>query len=101
MEDILEQVVGEFTTAAPTFESRLLPQEDGSILVDGAMLLRDLNRSLDLNLPLEGPKTVNGLLLEHFQDIPEPGTCFKLHQCVFEVLQSGERSVRRVRIIPL
>ncbi|MCG8994903.1 HlyC/CorC family transporter [Laribacter hongkongensis] len=101
LEDILEQVVGEFTTAAPTFESRLLPQEDGSILVDGAMLLRDLNRSLDLNLPLEGPKTVNGLLLEHFQDIPEPGTCFKLHQCVFEVLQSGERSVRRVRIIPL
>lgn len=64
------------------------------------MLLRDLNKLLDAHFPLDGPKTVNGLIVEHFQDIPEPGTCFRLQRYVFEVLQSQDRGVKRVRITP-
>lgn len=100
LEDILEQVVGEFTTSAPTFATHLDRQADGSVLVDGSEQLRDLNRKFDTRLPVDGPRTVNGLVLEYFQDIPEPGTCFKLHGCVFEVVQAGDKGVRRVRIRP-
>lgn len=99
LEDILEQVVGEFTTAAPMQDWKLERLPDGGLLVDGGELLRDLNRQLGTRFPLDGPKTVNGLVVEHFQDIPAPGTCFKLLDCVFEVVQTAERSVKRVKIV--
>lgn len=99
LEDILEQVVGEFTTAAPMQDWKLERLPDGGFLVDGGELLRDLNRQLGTHFPLDGPKTVNGLVVEHFQDIPAPGTCFKLQGCVFEVMQTAERSVKRVKLL--
>ena len=73
LEDIVEEIIGEFTTHPPSQVGTFLKQEDGSIIVEGSSLLRDLNRKLGLHLPLGGPKTLNGLIVEHFEDIPEAG----------------------------
>lgn len=100
LEDILEEIVGDFTTQSPTRSSGMHQQDDGSWLVDGASQLRDLNRKLGLSLPLDGPKTLNGLVLEHFQDIPEPGTSFRIGHHALEVVQTHERIVKSVRIYP-
>ena len=100
LEDILEEIVGDFTTQSPARGSSFHQQEDGSWLVDGATSLRELNRKLELSLPLDGPKTLNGLVLEHFQDIPEPGTSFRIGSHTLEVVQTHERIVKSVRIYP-
>lgn len=100
LEDILEEIVGDFTTQSPARGTGFHQQEDGSWLVDGATQLRDLNRKLGLSLPLDGPKTLNGLVLEHFQDIPEPGTSFRIGSHTLEVVQTHERIVKSVRIYP-
>ena len=99
-DDHLDQVVGEYTTRAPGHIRLAQRQSDGSVLVDGGMNVRDLVKLLQVSFPLDGPKTVNGLIVEYFQDIPEPGTCFRLSGCVFEVLQTQARGVKRVRITP-
>ncbi|MCP9758915.1 DUF21 domain-containing protein [Aquitalea sp. S1-19] len=98
MEDILEVVVGEFTTQSPEQATLVTRASDGSLLVDASMALRDLNRQFALALPLSGPKTLNGLLIEHYGDIPDVGTCCKRYGCIFEILQIGERAIRRVRL---
>lgn len=100
LEDILEEIVGDFTTQSPSRGAGYHEQEDGSWLVDGASQLRELNRKLGLELPLDGPKTLNGLVLEHFQDIPEPGTSFRIGNHTLEVVQTHERIVKSVRIYP-
>ncbi len=100
LEDILEEIVGDFTTQSPARGNGFHQQQDGSWLVDGATLLRELNRKLKLSLPLDGPKTLNGLVLEHFQDIPEPGTSFRIGNHTLEVVQTHERIVKSVRIYP-
>ncbi|OIQ83299.1 hemolysin C [mine drainage metagenome] len=100
LEDILEEIVGDFTTQSPARGTGYHEQEDGSWLVDGATPLRELNRKLGLTLPLDGPKTLNGLVLEHFQDIPEPGTSFRIGSHTLEVVQTHERIVKIVRIYP-
>ncbi|OGV71733.1 MAG: magnesium and cobalt efflux protein CorC [Methylophilales bacterium RIFCSPHIGHO2_02_FULL_57_10] len=100
LEDILEEIVGEFTTQSPSRSSAFHLQEDGSWLVDGSTTLRELNRKLGLGFPLDGPKTLNGLVLEHFEDIPEPGTSFKIAGHTLEIIQAQERVVKSVRIIP-
>lgn len=101
IEDILEEIVGEFTTHAPAQAGVYRKQEDGSWLVDGGSLLRDLNRKLGLSLPLDGPKTLNGLILEHFEDIPEAGTSFKIAGHTMEIVQTQDRVVKVVRIFPV
>ncbi len=101
LEDILEEVVGEFTTHAPTQAGGFSLQLDGSWVVDGSMLLRSLNRKLKLNFPLDGPKTLNGLILEHLEDIPESGTSLRIAGYTLEILQTQDRAVRAVRIFPL
>jgi len=100
LEDILEEIVGDFTTQSPSRGAGFHEQEDGSWLVDGAAALREINRKLGLELPLDGPKTLNGLVLEHFQDIPEPGTSFRIGTHTLEVVQTHERIVKSVRIYP-
>ncbi|HEU4709585.1 MAG TPA: transporter associated domain-containing protein, partial [Methylophilaceae bacterium] len=62
--------------------------------------LRDLNKRLELALPLDGPRTLNGLVLEHFEDIPEPGTSFRMGSHTLEVVQTQDRIVKSVRIFP-
>jgi len=100
VEDILEEMVGEFTTQAPSRTGAYHQQPDGSWLVEGSSLLRDLNRKLGLKFPLEGPKTLNGLILEHLEDIPEAGTSLKVAGLPLEIVQTQDRVVKVVRIIP-
>ena len=101
IEDILEEIIGEFTTHAPAQSLTLIKQADGSVLVEGSSMLRDLNRKLGLKLPVDGPKTLNGLILEHFQDIPEAGTSLKIAGHPMEIMQTQDRVVKVVRIFPL
>ncbi|MGH8767139.1 MAG: HlyC/CorC family transporter [Burkholderiales bacterium] len=100
LEDIFEEIIGEFTTHSPLQTARFRRMEDGSIIVEGGSLLRELNRKLGYRFPLDGPKTLNGLILEHLQDIPEPGTSLKLAGYPIEVLQTQDRLIRSVRLLP-
>lgn len=100
LEDILEEMIGDFTTQSPTKIGSYHREEDGSWLVDGSSMLRDLNRKLGLTLPLDGPKTLNGLIIEHFEDIPEASTSFRIGCHRLEILQSQDRIVKSVKIFP-
>ena len=100
LEDLLEEMVGEFTTQAPSDTGYLRREADGSWLAEGTVLLRHLNRKLGLSLPLDGPKTLNGLLLEHFEDIPEAGVSIKLGGVPVEIVQTQDRAVKMARIYP-
>jgi len=98
LEDIIEEFVGEFTTSMPGMGHSLTWEPDGSAIVEGSRSLRDINRMLNLGFPLDGPKTLNGLILEHFQDIPEAGVSIKLTGIAVEILQTQDRSVVTARI---
>jgi Mg2+/Co2+ transporter CorB len=101
LEDILEELIGEFTTQSPlSLSATLVRQADGSLIVEGGTLLRDLNRRLGTRFPLDGPKTLNGLILEHFEDIPEPGTSMKLGDQALEILKIQDNLVKSVRLLP-
>ena len=100
LQDILEEIVGEFTTASP-MAGRLYSREtDGSVIADGACPLRVLNRKAGFEFPLDGPKTVNGLVLEALEDIPEPGTHVEIARYPVEIIQVQNRMVKVVRILP-
>jgi Mg2+/Co2+ transporter CorB len=98
LEDLLEEMVGEFTTQAPAQTGWLRQMEDGSWLVEGSALVRHLNRKLGLDFPLDGPKTLNGLLLEHLEDIPEAGVSVKIGDTPIEIVQTQDRAVKVARI---
>lgn len=98
MEDIIEEFVGEFTTTAPVKSVSFRWENDGTALVEGASSLREINRKLGLALPLSGPKTLNGLILEHLQDIPEAGVSVKIADVPMEIVQTQDRVVRTVRL---
>ena len=100
LEDILEEVIGEFTTQSPLQTGGYVRQPDGSYLVEGATLLRELNRKLGFNFLLDGPKTLNGLILEHLQTIPEPNTSVKIAGYPLEIVQTQGRAVKAVRMVP-
>jgi Mg2+/Co2+ transporter CorB len=100
LEDILEELVGEFTTQSPLLTGGFVKQPDGSYLVEGATLLRELNRKLGFKFPLDGPKTLNGLILEHLQSMPEPGTSIKVAGHPLEIVQTQDRVVKAVRVVP-
>jgi Mg2+/Co2+ transporter CorB len=98
LEDIIEELIGKFTTTLPGSSSEIAWGRDGSTLVDGGRSLRELNRKLDLALPLAGAKTLNGLILEHFQDIPETGVSLKIAGVPMEIIQTQDRMVKTVRL---
>ncbi|HEX5126278.1 MAG TPA: CNNM domain-containing protein [Rhodocyclaceae bacterium] len=98
LEDIIEELIGKFTTSVPSNSEHLEWDDDGCVLVDGARALRDLNRRLGLNLPLDGPKTLNGLILEHLQDIPESGVSLKIGEIPVEVLHTEDKRVKTARL---
>ncbi|MBL8500977.1 MAG: HlyC/CorC family transporter [Nitrosomonas sp.] len=101
LEDIVEEIIGEFTTQAPNLASTFSKQEDGSFIVEGSTLLRELNRKLGFQFPLDGPKTLNGLILEYFEDIPEAGTGLNIAGYPMEVIQTKNRVVKTVKIFPV
>lgn len=99
LEDIVEEMIGEFTTGAPLARANAAAwATDGTALVEGGSLLRDLNRRLGLSFPLTGPKTLNGLILEHLRDIPEVGVSVKISGCAMDIVQTEHRVVRTVRL---
>jgi Mg2+/Co2+ transporter CorB len=100
LEDILEEMIGEFTTQSPLQTGGFVKQPDGSYLVEGATLLRELNRKLGFSFPLDGPKTLNGLILEHLQSMPEPSTSVKIAGHPLEIVQAHDRVVKAVRVVP-
>lgn len=100
LEDILEEIIGEFTTSAPSAADGLRRDTDGSLLVPGSTNLRVLNRKLATTFPLEGPRTLNGLLLDHFGEIPEAGVSVKLHGVVLDIVQVQDKAVKVVRLHP-
>jgi Mg2+/Co2+ transporter CorB len=100
LEDIAEEIIGEFTTHSPLQPAGFVRQPDGSWLVEGSTPLRELNRKLGLALPVDGPRTLNGLILEYFQDIPEAGTSLKIADHPVEVVQTQDRVVKMVRVYP-
>ncbi len=100
LDDILEEIVGDFTTEMSSINKEVQNQSDGSILVDGTITIRDLNRNTHWALPTEGPKTLNGLITEHLEAIPQSGTCVRLHGYPMEVLQVKGNLIKSVRVIP-
>jgi Mg2+/Co2+ transporter CorB len=98
--DLLEEIVGEFTTDPLDSISDVQPQPDGSFLVDGAASVRDLVRTMGWHLPTDGPKTLNGLILEQLEAIPETGTSLLIAGYPMEVLQVQDNAVRVAKIYP-
>lgn len=98
LEDILEEIVGEYTTDYASNMPEIVPQDDGSFLIDGMALLRDINRALRWDLPTQGPKTVNGLVLEHLETIPEANLCLQVEQYQIETVQIKDNMVRNMKI---
>jgi len=98
LEDIIEEIIGEFTTTAPAKVDACQWDGDGTALVQGATPLRELNRKLGLSLPLDGPKTLNGLIVEHLREIPESGVSVKISGVTMEIVQTQDRVIRSVRL---
>jgi Mg2+/Co2+ transporter CorB len=100
LEDILEEIVGEFTTDTSSTNRDVHPQEDGSFLVDGGANVRELNRMMEWELPTDGPKTLNGLIIEHMESIPEPGTSLLIAGYPVEIVQTSSNAVKTAKIYP-
>ncbi|MHB0990202.1 MAG: HlyC/CorC family transporter [Burkholderiales bacterium] len=98
--DILEEMVGELDNSAHARFSGYIPQADGSWLIEGTSTIRQINRRLKFDLPDHGPKTINGLILEHLEAIPEAGTTLKIAEYPIEIIQVQERLVKTARIFP-
>ena len=101
LEDILEEIVGEFTTDPATLGKRnLVPRADGGYVVDGRTAIRNLNRALDWKLPTDGPRTLNGLIVEHLEAIPEPGARLTLAGHPTEIVETAGNRVKTAVIWP-
>jgi Mg2+/Co2+ transporter CorB len=100
LEDIIEEMIGDFTTSMPGAggSDSFKWNAQGECLLEGTTPLRDINKRLGLNLPLEGPKTVNGLLLEQLQEIPEAPIALKIGNCVIEVVQVQNQAIKVVKL---
>jgi Mg2+/Co2+ transporter CorB len=98
LEDILEEMIGKFTTSLPSASGALAWDEHGTAAAEGITPVREVNRALGLSLPIDGPKTLNGLILEHLQDIPEADVSIKIGNVPMEILHAQGRRVKTVRI---
>jgi len=100
LEDILEEIVGEFTTDPSSTRKDVHIKEDGTYLIDGSITVRELNKLLHWKLTTEGPKTLNGLIIEYLEHIPEPGTSMLLDNYPIEIIQTTKNAVKTVLIDP-
>ncbi|MFT5839239.1 MAG: Mg2+/Co2+ transporter CorB [Flavobacteriales bacterium] len=101
LEDILEEIIGDFTTSfLPDHSKEANLQQDGSVLIDGSANIRELNKELDWQFPTEGPKTLNGLILEYLEDIPEANISLRLAGYPIEVIEMKDNMVKTLRVIP-
>lgn len=101
LEDIIEEMIGQFTTSLPGGgrTEGFIWNGNGECLLEGVTTLRDINKHLQLNLPLDGPKTLNGLLLEYLRDIPEASVGVKLPGCIVEIIQVQNQAIKVVKLI--
>ena len=97
--DILKEIVGDFSNSLPMDESTIQPSPGGGYFIDGTASLRDINRQLEWQLPSEGPKTLNGLIMEQLEDIPETGTSLKIDNYTIEIIQSADNAVKTAKIM--
>jgi Mg2+/Co2+ transporter CorB len=101
LEDILEEIVGDITDEHDVAVPGVRPQPDGSVNVDGAVPIRDLNRVMEWNLPDDEATTIAGLVIHEAQSIPEPGQTFTFHGFRFRVLRREKNRITALRITPL
>ena len=100
LEDIFREIVGEFTADLIDEDKDIHPQQDGSYLINGSANIREINRHNQWQLPTEGPKTINGLILEYLESIPDPGVSLRIENYIIEVVQTTDNVIRTVRIRP-
>ncbi|WP_028388588.1 HlyC/CorC family transporter [Legionella fairfieldensis] len=98
MEDILEEVVGEFTTDIAALSKDITQQEDGSVIVDASITLRHLKRLLNWQLPMIGPRTLSGLIIEYLGYIPPADCCLQIDNVQIEILKVGDNTIKTVRM---
>ncbi|WP_158161808.1 HlyC/CorC family transporter [Grimontia hollisae] len=102
LEDILEEIVGEFTTSlSPSLAEEITALPDGSFMIDGTANIRDLNKSLNWDLPTDGPRTLNGLILEHLEDIPSSQLSIEVEGHQMEIIEVAENMIKQVKILPV
>ncbi len=101
LEDIFREIVGEFTADLIDEDKDIHPQQDGSYLINGSANIREINRHNHWDLPTEGPKTINGLIIEYLESIPDPGVSLRIEDYIIEVVQTTENVIRTVRIRPV
>lgn len=99
MEDILEEIVGEFTTDIAALSRDITPQDDGSVIVDASLTLRHLNRMMSWNLPLIGPRTLSGLIIEYLGYIPPAESCLTIENYRIEILKVSDNTIKGVKMI--
>ena len=100
IEDILEEIVGEFSYDIDTITKEIHPQPDGSFFIDGGVSIRELNRIMKWDFPSVGPKTMSGLIIEHLEHIPNIGTCMLIGRYPIEVIQMKDNMVKTAKILP-
>ena len=98
LEDIIEEIIGEFTTSAPGGEGGLRWNENGEVAIEGSAPLRELNRRLGTEFPLDGPRTLTGLVLEALQELPEGAVSVRFGNIAVEVVQIQDRTIRSLRL---
>ncbi|WP_371808083.1 HlyC/CorC family transporter [Microbulbifer harenosus] len=99
LEDLLEEIVGDFTASpVPSDDEEIVEQEDGWYLVDGGTSIRDINRTLHWNLPTDGPKTFNGLIMEHLESIPEGNISLYIQNYLIEIVEVSDKMITSARI---
>ncbi|MFV2004355.1 MAG: HlyC/CorC family transporter [Gammaproteobacteria bacterium] len=98
LEDILEEIVGQFTTDSPTRNLGIHKAENDSYLIDGNTHIRDINRTLNWSLPADGPKTLNGLILEHMEIIPKNGTSLMIDDYTIEITRTTNNAVQTAKV---
>jgi Mg2+/Co2+ transporter CorB len=101
LEDILEEVVGEFTTTPTMLGRNVHKESEDTYVVSGGASVRELNRTLGWSLPEDGPRTLNGLIVEQLETIPRPGTTLRIGELSIEILQTAENAVRSARVRPV
>lgn len=101
LDDILEEIVGDFTTSVTTGPSDdVHPQPDGTYLVEGSASIRELNKEMEWNLPTDGPRTLNGLILEYLEEMPEPNIGLRLAGYPMEIVEVEQNMVKLARVMP-
>jgi Mg2+/Co2+ transporter CorB len=100
LKDILEEIVGEFTTDVSDNIKMIMTQSDGSYLVEGSVTIRELNRVTHCQFPIDGPKTLNGLIVEYLETIPRAGVCIRIKKYAIEIVEVKNNHVKVARIFP-